>query len=252
MGLLLWLGAILFLQIEPSQEDFHLLSIGFPLALITYLFFIWTKPIGKHLKWLIVAGIVARLVSIFFFPQLSDDIYRFIWDGRLAHNGLQPYAHLPIDIVKQLHSLADGDILSKMNSPEYYTVYPPVSQLVFYLSTWLGLSVEISSILMKLIFFISELATLYFSLKILRWLKLSPTHILIYWLNPLIIIEGIGNLHFEIVMIAFLSGTLYCWMIGKHYRAMTFWHYQSDPSCSVYLFYHICFGNIDGRKVLSF
>ena len=221
-GLIVWLCAILYTLIIPSQSDFQLLAIGFPLAIVTYLYCIWSKPIGKKLKWLIIAGIIARLVSIFFFPQLSDDIYRFIWDGRVAHNGMQPYAYLPIDIVKQVPSLTDGDILSKMNSPEYYTVYPPVSQLVFYLSSWLGLSIEISSILMKSIFLISELTTLFFSLKVLRWLKLSPSNILIYWLNPLIIIEGIGNLHFEVVMIGFLSVSIYCWFTARHYRAIIF------------------------------
>ena len=221
-GLIVWLCAILYTLIIPSQSDFQLLAIGFTLALVTYLFFIWSKPIGKKLQWLIIVGIIARVASIFFFPQLSDDIYRFIWDGRLAHNGMQPYAYLPIDIVKQIPSLADGDILSKMNSPEYYTVYPPVSQFVFYLSSWIGLSVEISSILMKSIFLISELATLFFSLKILRWLKLSPSNILIYWLNPLILIEGIGNLHFEIIMIGFLSVSIYYWLIARHYRAIVF------------------------------
>ena len=126
-GLIVWLCAMLYMLIIPSQSDFLLLTIGFPLAIVTYILFICSKPIGKKLQWLIIVGILVRLVSIFFFPQLSDDIYRFIWDGRLAQNGMQPYAYLPIDIVEQIPSLADGDILSKMNSPDYYTVYPPVS-----------------------------------------------------------------------------------------------------------------------------
>ncbi len=221
-SLLIWLCAILFLQIFPGQDDFQLLAIGFPFAFITYLFFVWSSVIGKKLQWLIVAGIVVRLGSIIFFPQLSDDIFRFIWDGRLSHNGLQPYAYLPVDIVNQLPALADGDILNKMNSPEYFTVYPPVSQFVFYLSSWIGLSIELSSVLMKSIFFMAELITLFFSLKILKLLKKSPSLILIYWLNPLIIIEGIGNLHFEIIMISFLAAALYFWLSNKFYTAIVF------------------------------
>ncbi len=218
--LLIWFVAILFLQTVPAQADFHLLTIGFPLAFATYLLIIRTKPEGKKLHLLIFVGIGVRVASVFWFPQLSDDIYRFIWDGRITHHGMQPYAYLPIDIVNQLPSLAEGDILSKMNSPEYYTVYPPVSQMVFYLSSWLGLNLGVSSILMKIIFLIAELTTLSFSLKILSKQKQSPTLILIYWLNPLIIIEGIGNLHFEIVMIAFLAAAIYYWTIERHYRAM--------------------------------
>ena len=127
-----------------------------------------------------------------------------------------------IDIFQQIPSIDHDGILSKMNSPEYYTVYPPVSQLVFYLSSWLVLPVSLSSFFMKLIFLVAELTTLFYALRILKLLKLSPACILIYWLNPLIIVEGLGNLHFEIIMIAFLAMSIYYWMIEKHYRAMIF------------------------------
>lgn len=219
-GLLIWFCAIAFILIIPSQSDFNLLAIGFPLAFCTYFFFIWSKPNHEKIKWCIIAGVAVRIVSIFFFPKLSDDIFRFIWDGRIIHNGLQPYAYLPIDIVKQIPSLANGDILTKMNSPEYYTVYPPVGQLVFWLSSWLGLSVEHSSFIMKLIFFLTEIVTLLFSLKILKHLNINSSAILIYWLNPLIIVEGLGNLHLEIVMISFLAVALYYWLLEKHYPSI--------------------------------
>lgn len=222
VGLIIWFCAILYILIIPTQSDFHLLAIGLPVAFLVYFYFLWSKPRNKKLRWLVFMGVVARLVSIFYFPHLSDDIFRFIWDGRIIHNGLQPYAYLPVDIVNQIPSLADGDILSKMNSPEYYTVYPPVGQLVFYLSSWLGLPIGISSLLMKVMFYMAELLTLLYALKILRILKIAPTAILIYWLNPLIIIEGIGNLHFEIIMIAFLTVAIYYWLMKKPYWTMVF------------------------------
>ncbi len=222
VGIVLWLCSIIYILVFPSQSDFEMLALGFPLAFLTYFFFIWSNPAGKKISYLILAGLLARIVAIFFFPELSDDIYRFVWDGRITHNGMQPYAYLPIDIVQQVPSLAEGNILAKMNSPEYFTVYPPVSQFIFYLSSWIGLSVEFSSVLMKIFFFLAECLTLFFAVKILRHLKIVMSSILIYWLNPLIIIEGIGNLHFEIIMIAFLSASIYYWTIGKKYWAMIF------------------------------
>lgn len=221
-GLVFWLCAMLYLLIVPSQSDFLLLAIGFPIAFLSYFYLLRYKPKVKKLTWLIIIGCIARVVSIFFFPELSDDIYRFVWDGRIAHNGMQPYAYLPIEIVKQIPSLADGDILSKMNSPEYYTVYPPVSQVIFYLGSWLGISMGTSSILMKIIFCLAESITLLYALKILSFLKKAPSNILIYWLNPLIIIEGVGNLHFEIIMIAFLTIAIYKWLLEQRNWAMIF------------------------------
>jgi len=221
-GIIIWFCAIVFTLVFPKQSDFHLLTIGFPLAFASYIYFLWADLNCVKLKQLIILGVVVRIFAIFCFPQLSDDIYRFIWDGRIIHQGMQPYAYLPTDIVQQIPSLTEGELLDKMNSPEYYTVYPPVSQLLFYLSTWQGTSVILSSIFMKCFFFIAELITLFFGLKILKILKKPFTAILVYWLNPLIIIEGIGNLHFEIIMIAFIAVALWCWITDKYYRSMIF------------------------------
>ena len=219
---LLWLIAIVFLLSIPEQSDFYLLSIGFPLAFLTYAYFIWDAPKGTKLKWAILVGAIARLIAIFFFPNLSDDIYRFIWDGRIAHHGLQPYAYLPTDIVQTLPSLANDGLLDNMNSPDYYTVYPPVSQFVFYLSSWIGLSLTGSSIIMKSVFFIAEFVTLRYLIKSLQLMKMSASLVLIYWLNPLIVIESFGNLHFEVIMITFLAVALFYWQSKAIYKSMIF------------------------------
>lgn len=230
---LIWLVAVYALVSVPQQSDFDIICIAFLTSFISYFTLIsFEFPIvqpsrkkidmGSTLLWLIIIGLLARVGAIFHFPHLSDDIYRFIWDGRLIHDAYNPYAHLPSTIIDSLLWEDRHILLEKMNSPNYYTVYPPVSQLVFYLSSWSFLGIFGASIVMKTIFLVFEAVTLIFGLRILRLLSLSPSLILLYWLNPLIVVEGIGNLHFEIAMISMLVVSLYFFQTGKLYKALFF------------------------------
>jgi hypothetical protein len=56
---------------------------------------------------------------------------------------------------------------------------------------------------MKSIIFITEIGTLYLLSKLANNRKQDPSHLLIYLLNPLVIIELTGNIHLEAFMIFF-------------------------------------------------
>jgi len=62
---------------------------------------------------------------------------------------------------------------------------------------------------MRIFIILAEIGTIYFGIKLLKLLKLPEKQILLYALNPLIIIELTGNLHFESIMIFFLILSLY-------------------------------------------
>ena len=113
---LLWIISTAFLLIVPQQSEFQFIAIGYIGALCAYGYFVLGEGEISKLQWVLLLGLLARVVAIFIFPQLSDDIYRFVWDGRLSHMGYQPYAYLPTDIVQQLPLLDADGILSKMNS----------------------------------------------------------------------------------------------------------------------------------------
>ena len=149
---------------------------------------------------------------LFAFPQLSDDIYRFLWDGHIIHQGIQPLTHLPSVLVED-NTLVDDylkDIYPLLNSPDYFTVYPPVSQFVFYLATvsesW---SLAFSAGIIKLILLISDIGILAMLGSLLKRFGKSPKWSLLYFLNPLVITEVCGQLHFESLMVFFLCGAFY-------------------------------------------
>lgn len=174
-----------------------------------------------NFKFLLVAGIVFRLVFLIAEPNLSQDFYRFIWDGELIKNGINPYLYTPDQIMEQgtisfpsMMELRDG--MTDLNA-RHYSNYPPVNQILFALAAFLGGgSVLGATIAMRLIVVIADLGVLYFGRKLLQNMNKANHLAFWYFLNPLVIIELTGNLHFEGVMLFFFVWALY--LLSKNKR----------------------------------
>lgn len=161
-----------------------------------------------------------RFLLIFNFPNLSDDIYRFYWDGQLAVNGINPYSCLPSDLIEgdQLPDELTEAIYDELNSQDYYSIYPPIGQGSFFISA-LGGSIRNFSLLMKFIYFLAELMCIWFLVKLLKRINILKDQALIYFLNPLVIIEGVGNLHAEVFMMGFFAYFLYALSKGEVFQS---------------------------------
>ncbi len=173
--------------------------------------------------WLLVgAAVFFRCLFLFTIPRLSDDVYRFVWDGRLLANGFNPYLYLPSALVNTATATTAGldlPLFQKLNSPNYYTVYPPVNQALFGLAAWLsGGSFPWHVFWLRVPIVLSEIGTIWLMMKLLRRLSRNPNLALLYGLNPLVIIELTGNLHYEAVMIFFVL--LAVWLVD-HYGKST-------------------------------
>lgn len=190
--------------------------------LFAALFFLCHK-IMQFEKWnfnfLLVAGILFRLVFLVAEPNLSQDFFRFIWDGELIKNGINPYLHTPDQLMEQGKvPIANADELyagmSELNA-KHYSNYPPVNQLFFALAALLGGGSILGSIIvMRLTIILADLGILYFGRKLLKNLNLANHMAFWYFLNPLVIIELTGNLHFEGIMLFFFVWSLY--LISKN------------------------------------
>ncbi len=241
------------------------LLLAYSLSFLAYLLCYRLVQRPRQVKQLLVVAVLARLLLIPMMPNLSDDVYRFVWDGRLLYQGYDPFAYLPSEIMRGKTAVAavgiDQELYDQLNSPDYYTVYPPVNQAVFALAAWVSpTSVRGSAIVIRLVIFAAELLTLWLLFRLLRgeypgrsqenikyragntefrskttntssfiihhslldipFLRTAqnkqkrpyhppPRVILLYALNPLVIIELTGNLHFEALMITFVLGSVY-------------------------------------------
>ncbi|PTB93698.1 hypothetical protein C9994_12795 [Marivirga lumbricoides] len=147
-------------------------------------------------------AIVFRLSLLLLVPNLSEDVFRFIWDGKMWLNGLDSYAMLPFEAVNLGYSDLSQPLFNKLNSPEYYTIYPPVNQLIFYIAAFANTTLG-SIIIIRLFILLAEVGTLILLPKVLKQYDLNPKYVIWYALNPLVVLELSGNLHFEAFVIFF-------------------------------------------------
>jgi len=182
----------------------------FTLYSFLFLTFLFWYSSSLNFKNLIALGVLFRLFFLFSIPNLSDDFYRFLWDGRALFSGINPYLILPQsnpELIEDGVNLYRG--MGEMNG-SHYTCYPPLNQFAFAIPAIFTVSnLLISTIVMRLTLILSDFVVLYFGIKILRLMGLKVKNIALYFVNPFIIIELTGNLHYEGMMIAFLSASLY-------------------------------------------
>lgn len=194
-----------------QRPDFQTFIIAYILLFAVYLWVIWQKRRDNDWIWWIGVGISLRVVLLFSLPNLSDDFYRFLWDGRLSAHGIHPFAHPPSYFVTLPVAIPGitPELFHRLNSPDYFTVYPPVCQGVF----WLAAKIFPDSIsggvfVLKLFLLACEAGTI----ALLVRFRQPATGIhagLAYALNPLVVLEISGNCHFEGAMIFFLlAGSL--------------------------------------------
>jgi hypothetical protein len=177
-------------------------------------FFYFMKKERLNFPFLVGIAILFRLVFLFAIPNLSQDFYRFIWDGRMLLEGFNPYISLPETFINERTFPVDQavDLYAGMGplNGSHYTNYPPINQLNFFIAAlFSSKSILGAAVVLRLQIILADIGIIYFGKKILDRLNISSYHIFLYALNPFIIIEMTGNLHFEPVMLFFLLWSFY-------------------------------------------
>lgn len=161
---------------------------------------------------LIGAGLICRIVLFDTAPQvLSDDVYRYIWDGRVQHHHINPFQYPPES--EHLQSLRDDVVYPLINHKQYNTIYPPVSQFFFYTANFITGERLIGY---KALLFIIDMILWLCLLVLLDDRKKS----LIYFISPLVIIEIYVGMHIDILGISLLIVALLCFKKQKFYVAI--------------------------------
>lgn len=193
-----------------------LLSFGILTAVSLLLY----KSLKKR-SWVLLfaIGLGFRLTFLVATPRLSDDFFRFLWDGELNKDGYSAFAFVPSqygDHVLPEHREKYAEMLEQgtssfpegMNSKNYYSIYPTVNQFVFFTSAFGNDPHGVNLILLRIWILIAEIASFFLLRSILQSKQRSYLAGL-YWLHPLVITELTGNLHMEALAVTFVLLALY-------------------------------------------
>lgn len=174
-----------------------------------------------NLAWILIIGILARLV---YFPsQLiqETDPYRYVWDGQMVLAGQNPYSFSPQEAFERNLLFSDSSsqgtiqhVNERINHPGVKTIYPPGAQFLFWFSQMLT---PWSLLGWRIMIAAAEIFILILLVFILKHLRLRPEWAALYAWSPLIIKEFSNGLHLDVFAVLFLCLMIYA-LIKKYHR----------------------------------
>ena len=199
---LLSLGAYFWATKVESRAP-RLFSYAILAQVVLFLCAAWLIVRGRThratLGIVVAFAVLFRLSVLFSAPQLSTDVYRYIWDGRVQAAGINPYRYIPN--APQLVNLRDTKIYPHINRSDYApTMYPPAAEAIFFTATRISESVT----WMKAVMMGFDLLSFWLILKMIALAELPRDRLLLFAWHPLVVWEFAGNGHIDAAMIFFV------------------------------------------------
>jgi hypothetical protein len=172
-----------------------------------------------RLAMILGVAVLLRLVVLVVPPFLSNDMYRYIWDGWVQWAGINPYRYIPDD--PHLAFLRDAVVFPDINRADYApTIYPPAAQIFFAAAAAGAKFLHLPPVFgMKLAIVGVEALGIWAMLLLLGQAGLPARRILIYVWNPLPVWEFSGNGHVDAIAVCFIALALAAACAGKPGRA---------------------------------
>ncbi len=169
------------------------------------------SPSDVPVAGILAVAVVLRLLALPLTPSLSDDVYRYLWDGRVAASGSNPYLLTPDD--ESLAGLRD-DLWTKTGHREIATVYPPLALGVF-----AGAAVLPEPLLAyKLALAAVDLAGCLLLLALARRRGNGLLALAYVW-NPLLVVEGAGMGHVDVLGASLVIACVWLLSVGRNAAA---------------------------------
>ena len=156
----------------------------------------------RRLFWIFALAAVTQAILTLTRPTLSDDMYRYVWDGRVQAQGISPYRYPPN--AQQLSHLRDGEIYPFINRKNAVTVYPPGAEAAYAL---LWQMAPDSARWLQIVMALAGVAAGILLMRLLQELGRSPARALIYLWSPLLAYETAHAAHLDGLVLPLLVGT---------------------------------------------
>lgn len=248
--LLLFLAFTYYLVFALARSQTLELMVCYGVLFVLYM---WVYKREANITFWLIAAIVIRLSLLTTWPSLSDDLYRFVWDGRLWAAGIHPFIALPSDLLSQNIPGLDPVLFEKLNSKDHFTCYPPLAEFVFWLSVKISPdSVKGSAIVMRTLILLAEIGNIWLMVRLLERFRQAARNVLLYALNPLVILELTGNLHQEAFVIFFLLLCIWLLTSGKVVSAAISFSLAVAAKLIPLIFLPVMLAVLGWRKALIF
>lgn len=210
---MLWVSVLGLALLGPDRSTLAAALVAYSVG-FAGLAGLWStrSPIVSDPRRMLALALVLRVTMFPALPDLSDDLYRYIWDGWLTASGVNPFRFAPSD--DALTAFQDSGLFGALNSPEYHSIYPPFSQIAFAaagLAYRSGGFLE-AAYLLKAIFAAMEAGGLLLMTAAAARFGLGARHVALYALNPLVLVTLSGGGHSESGMI--LGMGLVAWALS--------------------------------------
>jgi len=173
-------------------------------AYCTAIWFILKRPLRAwDLAIILVTAVLLRALAFPAPQSLTDDAFRYVWDGRIQWHGFNPFLWVPA--APELEHLRDKAIYPNIFLKETaVTIYPPVAEMLF----MLGNLIHDSVTGVKIVMMSAEAVTIW---AVLRWLGhdgVARERVAIYAWHPLPLWEFTGQAHIDAAATAFVVLTV--------------------------------------------
>lgn len=198
-------SALNFMAI-PAGKVILTLCVIWILHILLLLIFPKTITSKKQLLIIFAIAIAARFILLSIPP--SDDVNRYLWEGKITAAGFSPYVHAPVASndkhVDRFRNSSDK-IWSGINHPKMTAIYPQGFQRIMALLS----NISYTLLAAKFLVIIFDLLTAVFLVLILKYLSLDLRWVILYLLNPVVLLSFAGSGHQDSMMLFFVVAAIY-------------------------------------------
>ena len=218
-GLIIEILCIAIASLGNIMQNIPWFSFLYTVSFIVYLFAVFSILKNAQLQgkkndspqkiiWAIIAfSLIFRLTLLPATP--SDDIFRYLWEGKLQSNWINPYSCVPAS--SSLEHLRD-EFFSGIGHKHLTTIYPPLTLIVFALADL----ISHSFISTKFAFLLFDTLSIFVLIKYLKTMGKDPVNVLIYAWSPLVLISFAARGHCDSLQIFFIILALYFYSVKKN------------------------------------
>ncbi len=162
---------------------------------------------SRKILWaIIIFSLIFRLTLLPMTP--SDDVYRYLWEGRLQLNWINPYSHAPES--SSLENLRDG-FFSAINHKHMAAIYPPLTLMLFATADYVSHTI----ISMKSVFLVFDVLSIFMLLRFLSIMGKDPVNVLVYAWSPLVLTSFAARGHCDSLQIFLVILAMYLCAVRK-------------------------------------